>query len=112
MLTNKEMEEVAERYIEKLGKESNIEMVLSDELSGKPYGNVYIFESKEFVLTGDQKKSLANNHPFMVEKEKGRVVTFGTMLSIENYLKAYENGTLLEVDDLYWYPDEDRYDSK
>jgi hypothetical protein len=112
MLTNEEMEQIANRYIVKLGELSGIEMVLSDELAGKPYGNVYVFESKEYIMTGNVGKALGNSHPFMVEKETGRVVNFGTMFSLENFLLAYENGTLPGVSDLYWYPEEDRFDSK
>lgn len=112
MLTKEEMEQIANRYIVKLGELSGIEMVLSDELAGKPYGNVYIFQSKEYIMTGNVGKSIANSHPFMVEKETGRVINFGTMFSLENYLIAYENDNLSEVSDRYWYPDEDRFDSK
>jgi len=112
MLTDKEMKQIAERFINKLGKESNIEMILSDELGGKPYGNVYHFESKEYILTGDPGKAIAGSFLFMVEKETGRVINFGTYGHLEDHLKNYQNGTMSKSLDLYWYPDEDRYDNK
>jgi hypothetical protein len=112
MLTNQEMEQIAERFIQKLGNESGIEMILSDELGGKPYGNVYHFESKEYILTGDPGKALVGNGLFMVEKKIGRVVVFGTALHLEDYLTAYEKGILIEAKGRYWYPEEDRFDSK
>ncbi|WP_299119603.1 hypothetical protein [uncultured Tenacibaculum sp.] len=106
------MLQIAERFVGKIGKESDIETVLSEELGGKTYGNVYHFESKEYILTGDSGKALAGNGFFMVEKENGRVVIFGTALHLEDYLKAYENGTFEPSLKGYWYPDEDRFDYK
>lgn len=112
MLTDKEMEQIGERFIAKLSKESGIEMVLSDELAGKSYGNVYHFESKEYLLTGDSGKALVGNGFFMVEKRTGRVIKFGTSGSLESHLEAYENDSFQPGLRGYWYPDEDRYDNK
>ena len=111
MLTNKEMKKIAKLFVAKLSKENNIELILIESSEEKPYGKIYGFDSKEFFLTGDVGKAIGNSFPFLVEKKTGRVVTFGTLL-LENYLTAYENGTLDEVSDRYWYPEEDRYDSK
>lgn len=113
MLTDKEMQQIAERYIEKLGKESNIEMMLfSSEIIKKKYGNIYYFDSKEYIINGDIGKALVGNGPFLVEKDNGRLVNFGTTPGLDEYLIAYENDILPEVSDRYWYSDEDRYDSK
>lgn len=78
----------------------------------KNRGNIYRYNTKEFILTGDFNKSLAGGGPFLVEKETGRVVSLGTMSSLEDRIKAYENGTMNTALDIYWYPDEDRFDYK
>ena len=115
MLTDKEMLKIAERYLKRRGKfgGGDIEIViLAEEIVKKAYGNIYRYQSKEFLVTRDFNKSLAGNAPFLVEKKIGRVVQFGTAGILENDIKAYENGTLSTSLHTYWYPDEDRFDYK
>ncbi|MDR3024039.1 YrhB domain-containing protein [Chryseobacterium sp.] len=114
MLTDKEMLDIAERYLQRLGKRGkHIEvMIYIDDIIKKPYGNIYFYNSKEYILTGNFNKSLVGNAPFLVEKKTGRVVGFGTAGRLEDYIEAYENGTLSTALDTYWYPDEDRFDYK
>lgn len=78
----------------------------------KKYGNIYFYNSKEYVLTGDFNKSLMGNAPFLVENKTGRVVNFSTSTILEKEIQSYEKGTILPSSDLYWYPDEDRFSSK
>ncbi|GEN78149.1 hypothetical protein CHA01nite_38890 [Chryseobacterium hagamense] len=40
------------------------------------------------------------------------MVGLGTAMDLEDYIKAYENGTLGKNLTRYWYPDEDRFDYK
>ncbi|UKB84174.1 hypothetical protein LF887_00560 [Chryseobacterium sp. MEBOG06] len=47
-----------------------------------------------------------------MEKETERVVSFGSLGTLEDNIKSYENGTMTPSLDLYWYPDEDRFDYK
>lgn len=111
MLTDKEMLAIANRFIRRMVNK-RIEPMLYDNTIKKPYGNIYRFNSKEYILTGNFDKSLVGGGPFLVEKETGRVVGFGTSGQLEDHLKAYENGTLSTALDTYWYPDEDRFDYK
>ncbi|MEF9480067.1 YrhB domain-containing protein [Chryseobacterium sp. 1B4] len=70
MLTEKEMLIIAERFLKKLGEGGeNIEVVI-DKVIITPYGNVYSYDSKEYLLTGDFNKSLVGNGPFLVEKKR------------------------------------------
>ncbi|PKH50018.1 hypothetical protein CXF68_04550 [Tenacibaculum sp. Bg11-29] len=108
MLTDKEMLEIAERYLTKL--KSELELKLYDDYIKKEYGNIYYYNTKECFL-GNPNKSLAGGGPFLVENTTGRVVSLGT-LNLENTLKKYKNGSLEPSLDLYWYPAEDRYDYK
>lgn len=96
MLTDKEMLQIAEKFLKKIGEESNKElmMYLEDTIK-KPYGNIYFFNSKKYILTGDINYALGGNGPFLVEKETGRVITFGTAYQDEYYIKSYENGTFI-----------------
>ena len=115
MLTDKEMLKIAERYLKRLGEfeGEDIEVViLTEQTIKKPYGDIYDYQSKEFLLTGNFNKTLVGNASFLVEKKTGRVVQFGTAGRLEDYIKAYENGTLGLSSDRYWYPDEDRFDYK
>lgn len=111
MLTDKEMLKIAERFIRRIVNK-NIEPMLYEDIIKKPYGNIYSFDSKEYILTGNFNKSLMGGGPFLVEKKSGRVVGFGTAGILENEIEAYENGTLSTALDTYWYPDEDRFDYK
>lgn len=116
MLTDQEMLAIAERYLKSRAEHfggSDIEVVILTDLTiKKPYGNIYDYQSKEYVLTGDFNKSLVGNAPFLVEKKTGRVVGFGTADFLESYVEDYENGKMTPSLDLYWYPDEDRFDYK
>jgi hypothetical protein len=113
MLTDEQMLKIAERYLKRLEKDSGIEMLIyPDEIIKMPYGNVFYFNSKESLMTRNRNKELVGNGPFLVENKTGRVVSFGTFGTIERQLKTYENGTMTPSLDLYWYPDEDRFDYK
>ena len=113
MLTEQEMLQIGEQYLKRLEKDSNIEMMFyAEETIKKSYGNIYYFDSKEYLLNGNSDKELANKVPFLVEKETGRVVNFGTLGTIENQLIAYENGIFNPTLIRYWYPEEDRFDYK
>ena len=53
MLTDKEMLDIAERYLRKLREigDNTIEpMIYADHTIKKPYGNIYSFNSKEYIL--------------------------------------------------------------
>lgn len=112
MLTDEKMLEIAERYLSKMVDNKIETVIILEETIKKPYGNIYLYNSKQFILTEDFKYAVGGNAPFLVEKETGRVVTFGTAGRLEDYIMAYENGTLSTALDNYWYPDEDRYDYK
>ncbi|CAM1361916.1 YrhB domain-containing protein [Tenacibaculum xiamenense] len=113
MLTNSEMLEIAKKYLRKInGSEEDKLVVISQLTVEKPYGNVYSYNFQKFIETGNRKYSVATGIPFLVEKETGRVVNFSSSGHLESHLKDYENGTMSESLDLYWYPDEDRYDYK
>ncbi len=113
MLTDTGMLEIANKFLNRLSRDSNnLELMLYDDITKKAYGNIYFFNSKKFILTGDFKYALGGNAPFLVEKKTGRVVGFSTSTILEEEIKAYENDKLGLCLTTYWYPDEDRFDYK
>ncbi|WP_408029670.1 hypothetical protein [Tenacibaculum xiamenense] len=48
----------------------------------------------------------------MVEKERSRVLHFGTRYSSEEQYEDYKNGDFQTSLHSFWYPDEDRYSHK
>lgn len=110
MLTEQEMTEVAEHYISFMGNKIELTIYYSATIQ-KPYGNIYFFNSKRYAETGDFRYSVVRG-PFLVEKETGRVVNFGTAYPNEYYFEAYEKVALELSLDRYWYPEEERYDFK
>ncbi len=112
MLTDQEMLAIAERFIRRIIDKKIEPIILLEEIIKKPYGNIYYYQSKEFLLTRNIHKALGDSAPFLVEKNTGRVVSFGSRMRLEDYIKAYENGTIGKSLDRYWYPDEDRFDYK
>lgn len=111
MLTDQEMLGIAEHYM--LFESNNIELkLIYSNIIKKPYGNIFSYDSKKHIETGDFKYHIPGSAPFLVEKKTGRVVNFGTAQTLEFYLDAYEKGTLKPTLDRYWYPDEERYSHK
>jgi hypothetical protein len=102
MLTDQEMQEIAEKYISFLMRGSNKELIVYPNPIQKPYGNIYRYDTKKLAVTGDFRYSIMHG-PILVEKATGRIVTFGTAYPEEYYYKAYENGTLEPCLTRYWY---------
>ncbi len=90
MLTDKEMLEIAKKYLKKLEEEK------AQELGQE---------------TLDPKYAI-NASPFLVEKKRRRVLHFGTHYDSEQQYEDYKNGNLQTALDSFWYPDEDRYSHK
>ena len=112
MLTDQEMLKIAERFVRRIVDKNFAPNIVVEEAIKKPYGNIYRYQSKEFLLTKDIYKAITPATPFLVEKKIGRVVTFASAMSLDNNIKAYETETMGRSSDLYWYPDEDRFSSK
>lgn len=118
MLTDKEMLEIAKKYLKKmeeekaqeLGQEKSYELMINETIK-KPLGNVYYFIAKLFYETLDHKYRI-NATPFLVEKERRRVLRFGTHYHPEEQYEDYENGDFVTSLHSFWYPDEDRYSHK
>ena len=93
MLTDKEMEAIAKKYIDTEAEETNLDLVLFlKHTIKKPYGNVYRYNSKKFIEEKDYDYALIGNGPFLVENSMGKIVQFGTGKTLEYFLTEYEEG--------------------
>jgi len=94
MLNKEKIIEIAESFLKEIEKESQIELSLVYEATlSKKYGAIFFYTKKKYYETKDEKyNTLAGNAPFLVEKENGTIVEFGTALSINNYIEEYEAG--------------------
>lgn len=68
MLTDKEMLTIAELFISKIVAKNIETMIITNATIKKPYGNIYFFNSKKYILTGEFSASLFGTGPFIVEK--------------------------------------------
>lgn len=114
ILTEEEMLKIAKKYIKRSGQKSGIELaILEDASIKKEYGTIFHYNTKKYNETrNDDDNTLLGNAPFLVEKETGKVVIFGTSRSEEYYIDEYEQGTAMLCLHRYWYHEEDRYDYK
>ncbi|MFY8186895.1 MAG: YrhB domain-containing protein [Flavobacterium sp.] len=113
MLTDEQTLEIANKYISYLQNKTNIKVLIYKEhIIRKEYGNIYFYDSKEYIETGVFAHRLLGNAPFLVEKKTGRVVVFGTAYSDDYYIKAYESGTLVPSQDRYWDHETESYSYK
>lgn len=99
MLTDNEMLEIANKYINEIGQEINIELEIPNDFIKKSYGNIY-----DYVAKDSTKHRLAGNGPFLVKNDVGTVIQFGTSDDIEYYIKGYEDGTWKPSSNGVWDP--------
>lgn len=93
MLTEIEMDALAKKYIAEMSERIKIELTLLTEYEiKKEYGKMYVYTSKMYKETGEFRHAIVGNAPFLVEKETGRIIVFGTAESDEYYIKEYEEG--------------------
>lgn len=99
MLTDNEMLDIANKYINEIGQEINIELEIPNDFIKKSYGNIY-----DYVAKDSTKHRLAGNGPFLVKNDVGTVIQFGTSDDIEYYIKGYEDGTWKPSSNSVWDP--------
>jgi hypothetical protein len=96
MLTENEMNKIAEDYVSRKASANSGRlrelMVFYEFTIKKDYGNIYFYNSKKFIETRDSNYALYGNGPFLVEKNTGKIIQFGTAESDEYYIAEYEAG--------------------
>ncbi|WP_131430974.1 hypothetical protein [Chryseobacterium formosense] len=93
------MLDIANKYINEIGQEINIELEIPNDFIKKSYGNIY-----DYVAKDSTKHRLAGNGPFLVKNDVGTVIQFGTSDDIEYYIQGYEDGTWEPSSNGVWDP--------
>ena len=94
MLTEKEIKDIAEKYVKEIEEEAELELsIIQENTISKSYGMIFFYTSRKYYKTKDEKyNSLAGNAPFLVESKTGKVIDFGTGQPLEFYFQEYEEG--------------------
>ncbi len=66
--------------------------LIEEETFEKPYGWYFHDQSKAYLETGNEEHLLVGSGGFLVERENGRVVQFGSGRPAEQWLAYYEKG--------------------
>lgn len=73
-------------------KEFREDAVIMDEATvEKPYGWIFIFQSKRYLETQNPLEAFGGNSPIFVNKHTGEITLLGTATSLEASIKLLEN---------------------
>ena len=91
MLTRDQAKQLVRAQLDSYAAEAGCEMEIIDSATlERPFGWVFFYQSKEFLLTGGSHTQLAGNAPLIVNQHTGRVVVTGTAEPVEEYIARYE----------------------
>ncbi len=91
MITKEEAIERMQKYLENMQKDSGQELVMLEESTREyPFGWVFFYEAKAFLLEGVSSARLAGNAPLIVDRRDGSFHETGTAYPIEFYIENYE----------------------
>lgn len=79
--------EIAERHIRTLGDDLTL---LEEPVTSGDYGWVFSYQSIAFIETNDLRDALAGNAPILVDSNRGRVFTLGTVHEVYRYVHMYQ----------------------
>ena len=88
MISFEEAEKIALGYI------NSDCVLLKESIVEKPYGWYFHSQSKKYVETKNISDLLVGSGGFIVEKESGKVIEFGSAFSLEVNFKIYEKGLI------------------
>ncbi len=94
MLTKNKITEIAENYVIEMENKGDLKLSLLYDLSiEKDYGTIFFYNTLKYYNSKDERENiLVGNAPFLVEKEKGNIIDFGTARSEDYYIQEYEAG--------------------
>lgn len=93
MIDKETAKKIACEYIETLFFEGSdeYELVLMDEYTiEKPYGWIFSYNTKKFLLTKDYGDALVSNGPVIVNKETGSLTPIGGGPFMKEEIREYE----------------------
>ena len=89
-MTKNEAQEIVKEYLVRLQKGTPYEfVVMEDRTREEDFGWVFVYNSKEFVETGDLQWALAGNAPLIVDRFTGELHVTGTVYRVEHYIDEY-----------------------
>ncbi|UMY66463.1 MULTISPECIES: YrhB domain-containing protein [unclassified Flavobacterium] len=92
-LSEVQMLKIANDFIKQFEEGVGLELViLTDLLIRTQHGTVFFYTSKKYLETQEDIYGIAGNAPFLVEKNTGNIIEFGTNRSEAYYLAEYEAG--------------------
>lgn len=65
-------------------------VVIEKQILEKPYGWVFLFNSKKFLDSGNIFLSLCGNGPIVVQKDTGKIHQLGSANGLEATIKEFE----------------------
>lgn len=66
--------------------------LLREYITERPYGWHFCFQSKSYIETGNIGEMIIGSGGFLVEKEGGKVIEFGSAFTSDENFKIYEKG--------------------
>lgn len=91
MLTKEQARELVERYLtnEVSGYDGEF-AVVDDATIETTFGWVFVYDSSEYLKTGDEMSRAVGNAPVLVDKRNGELHVTGTGMAIDHYIAMYE----------------------
>lgn len=77
--------------LKKTEKELGVQLLIS-EVMQKDFGWIFLFNTREYVETGNNSSRLAGNAPLIFDKLDGVIYITGTSDTLESYVEQYRHG--------------------
>lgn len=90
MLSDVDCRPLAEQCLARIAQQCGEDLVLLAHVFETPATLAYIYQTSEFLATGDFTHALAGNGPILVCKLTGAVEIAGTALPVEDYIREFE----------------------
>ena len=82
---------IIKKEVAKLSMPDDAYVVVEEQTIEIPWGWVFIYNSQQFIETGDDQYQLMGNAPIIINKETGQLRHTGTAYDIDYYIDMYED---------------------
>jgi hypothetical protein len=90
MLTFAQALELARTWVRVVTRDGCV--ILTERTLKRPYGWVFLYDSRAYLASGKTSDMVAGNAPILVERIDGEIRVTGTAQPLESYLARYEAG--------------------
>ena len=91
MLTYSQALAIAEKEVLKLSMPDDEYIIVEDQVAEMSWGWIFIYNSRQFIETGDDQYHLMGNAPIFINRETGQIRHTGTANDVDYYIAEYEN---------------------